>query len=865
MPQNPALSIVKVLAGNADEDGSGTVSVGDTLSYTLTGTNTGDITLNGVIVSDSLTGASQTCASVPMLGTCVLSTTHVVTQAEADAGEVVNTGSVVADQVPTPVTDTETVPVPQAPALTIVKSASPSDAASFLPGTEITYSFVVTNSGNVSIANPQVVEGTFTGNGPALAVDCPVTPVLLPQAQMTCTAIYTVLQEDVDESGIDNTATASGIDPNGDEVVSPEDDAPIPVDAAPALTIDKSSSGGPFTQAGQVVTYSFLVTNAGNVTVADIAVADDAGSFTGSGTPSPVACDATTLLPGATTICTATYELTQADVDQGSVANTATAEGTAGGDPLESPSDTETISIAPAPALTIVKTGTPDDPTEAGQEITYSFLVTNTGNVTLTDVAVAELEFTGNGVPPVVSCPADELDSLAPGDDVTCTATYTLIQADVDAGGVTNTADATGSTPIGLPVSAPPSEFPITIVAAPAWTLLKTVSPTTATQAGDELTYSFLITNTGNVTLTEIGVNDEEFTGTGTLSGIDCPVTSLAPDEDVTCTATYVLTQADVDAGGVTNTATASSTPPNAPPGKSPESTAAVTVDEAPGLTVVKGASPETVTAAGQVVTYSFIVSNTGNVTIHDVVVAEGEFTGTGTLSAIDCPVDTVAPGDDLICSATYEATQADIDAGEPIVNTATASGVTPLESPIASAESEPATVEVEGVEALHLDITVDNPVVSGPGQTVNYTFTVTNTGSVTLSDVGITGVNFTGSGGVPTIVCPPGDVAPGESVVCTATYITTEADAAAGRIDLTASPTATGPDGEPVLGAEDEVEVTLPSTEPPTTTPPATSSSTGLAHSGVEGSATATIALLLLAIGTAFLVLRRTRPARRH
>ncbi|MDR6906037.1 putative membrane protein [Agromyces sp. 3263] len=865
VPQHPSLSIVKVLVGNADEDGSGTVSVGDSLSYTLTGTNTGDITLTGVVVSDDLTGDSQTCASVLLLGTCVLSTTHVVTQAEADAGEVVNTGSAVADQVPTPVTDVETVPVPQAPALTLVKSASPSDAASFVPGTEITYSFVVTNSGNVTVENPQVVEVEFTGNGPALAVDCPVTPVLLPQAQMTCTATYTVLQEDVDASGIDNTATASGIDPNGDEVVSPEDSAPIPVDAAPALTIDKSSSGGPFTQAGQVVTYSFLVTNTGNVTVADIAVADDAGPFTGSGTLSPVACDATTLLPGATTTCTATYELTQADVDHGSVANTANAQGTAAGDPLESPSDTEIVSIAPAPALTIAKTGEPDDPTEAGQQITYSFVVTNTGNVTLTDVAVAELEFTGNGVPPAVTCPADEVDSLAPGDDVTCTATYTLIQADVDAGGVTNTADATGSTPIGLPVSAPPSEFPITIVASPAWTLLKTVSPTAATRAGDQLTYSFLITNTGNVTLTEIGVNDEEFTGTGTISGIDCPETSLAPAEDVTCTATYVLTQADVDAGGVTNTATASSTPPNAPPGTSPESSAAVTVDEAPALEVVKGASPVTVTAAGQVVTYSFVLTNTGNVTLHDVVIAEGEFTGTGTISAIDCPADPVAPGDDLICSATYVATQADLDAGDAIVNTATASGITPLEVPVTSVESEPATVEVEGVEALQLDITVDTPVVSGPGQTVNYTFTVTNTGTVTLSDVGITGVNFTGSGGVPTIVCPTGDVAPGERVVCTATYLTTEADAAAGRIDLTASATATGPDGEPVQGNQDEVEVALPGTEPPAAIPPAASASTGLAHSGVEGSATAAIALLLVALGAAFLVLRRIRPARRR
>ena len=67
------------------------------------------------------------------------------------------------------------------------------------------------------------------------------------------------------------------------------------------------------------------------------------------------------------------------------------------------------------------------------------------------------------------------------------------------------------------------------------------------------ITYSYRVTNTGNVTLTSVGVTDP-MPG---LSAINCNgVTSLAPGASVTCTATYTTTQADVDAGSITNTGT---------------------------------------------------------------------------------------------------------------------------------------------------------------------------------------------------------------------------------------------------------------------------------------------------------------------
>jgi hypothetical protein len=89
---------------------------------------------------------------------------------------------------------------------------------------------------------------------------------------------------------------------------------------------------------------------------------------------------------------------------------------------------------------------------------------------------------------------------LAPGASQTFTYDYTITQADVDAGQVFNTATATG-TFNGVDYTDTDSET-ITAVLGPEISLSKTALPLTYNAAGDLITYTFLVTNTGNTTLT---------------------------------------------------------------------------------------------------------------------------------------------------------------------------------------------------------------------------------------------------------------------------------------------------------------------------------------------------------------------------
>ncbi|HEY5730169.1 MAG TPA: sortase, partial [Anaerolineales bacterium] len=106
--------------------------------------------------------------------------------------------------------------------------------------------------------------------------------------------------------------------------------------------------------------------------------------------------------PGASAACTATnnvYTLTQADINAGSRANTATATGTPPSGPNVSDPDTQTTTLTASPSLNVVKevsasaSGPWNDTNitvTIGDTVYYRVRVENTGNITLTGLTVSD-------------------------------------------------------------------------------------------------------------------------------------------------------------------------------------------------------------------------------------------------------------------------------------------------------------------------------------------------------------------------------------------------------------------------------------------------------------------------------------------
>ncbi len=186
-------------------------------------------------------------------------------------------------------------------------------------------------------------------------------------------ATHHITLADIDAGHYANTATVTGNPPSG-TIPAATGTADVPAIQRPELTLVKSADREEYTAPGEIINYTLTVTNTGNVTITGITVSDPIVTVTCPGAPY-------TLIPGASTTCTAQYTVTAADILAGSIVNTATATGSSPTTaPVNTISNTVTVVLhnlppeisCPAPILTSTSDTSCDILISGGLTATYS-------------------------------------------------------------------------------------------------------------------------------------------------------------------------------------------------------------------------------------------------------------------------------------------------------------------------------------------------------------------------------------------------------------------------------------------------------------------------------------------------------------
>ncbi len=335
-----------------------------------------------------------------------------------------------------------------------------------------------------------------------------------------------------------------------------------------------------------------------------------------------------------------------------------------------------------------------------------------------------------------------------------------LAQVQYALAAITNTVTATGSYG-GNPVVSNPATVDVDVEnLAPALSVDKRATTPTYVNTGDVVTYDIDVTNTGNATITAITVSDPD------ADALVCPgggtvIPTLAPAQTVTCTATMIVIPADVVAGFITNTASASGTDPGANPVGPAQDTETVFRTAADVVTVKSLASANPTPSEGDTVTFRIDVTNNGpepatGVELTDLLPAGLTYVG-DTGGGLYIPgtgvwtVGAIAVG--ATVSLEISATVDPGTAGTTIINNVAVTGLDQNDTnPVGDDLTESITISSADL------VTVKTLLTGGillDGDTVQFQIIVTNNGPDDATNISLTDVlpaGLTASGAVATV-----------------------------------------------------------------------------------------------------------------
>ena len=399
------------------------------------------------------------------------------------------------------------------------------------------------------------------------------------------------------------------------------------------FSIEKYANGqeadtppGPIVATGDVVQWTYVITNLQDATLFDITVTDDQGVV--------VTCPATTLAGAQSMTCTGS-----GIAAPGQYVNVGTVTATPVGGEESAESDAAySFGQAPAGPLDLEKftngadADFPPGPTIfIGDPVEWTYVVTNLSAGTITGVAVTDDQAV------VVTCPAT---SLAPGASMTCTGSGLAI-----AGQYANVGTAIALSSGGEALADTDASHYLGVRALADIQKLTNgedadAAPGPAVPQGSAIAWTYVVTNLSRGALYDVAVGDSDPTVT-----VSCPLESLEPEASMTCTASGVAI-----AGQYANTSTLTASTEEGQDVLDSDAShyfgiAVITLEK-----LTNGAEADTppgpVLVEGAPVSWSYVVTNTGAETLTAIAVTDDRGV------TVTCPGTELAPGASMTCTA---------------------------------------------------------------------------------------------------------------------------------------------------------------------------------------------------------------------
>ena len=814
-------------------------------------------------ISDAGAGNGTTTGTLVVGETVFYSAVYTLDQTAIESGRVNNcltaqanvfsTGALVTDSIDSCVEND----IPHVTDLNTTKVASVLDNnnnGATDVGDTIVYDIFIENQGNVTISNLDFTENITNANGGALTLSSGPTfvsstdtstaqGVLNVSETERYRATFVITAAAANTGEVRNTLIVQADSPGQTNNVNDTSDDPSTAAADDATvvetTITKSievtkqanvlDDGDNELGAGDVIQYTITVVNTGQITLHTIRFIDQLSNGLGVNlsydAPGIVNND-DPLAPGASRVYTANYTIQASDTDTGQINNRVyvyarsdpnafsdvndwsddgiDTDGNTTDDVTETPLDITTgIDLFKTAVLADDGDGLPS----AGDVITYTITVRNTGNVALENIVLSDVQKRGayntgsvlaldSGPTLTSSTNGSNASLILAGGELTYTATYTVVLADVNNGLITNQAsvtadDVTSENNQVSKISDNNNDFDGNTVNDPTEVKLtfdgkidasKTVDITradpTKIQVGDVAVYTIVVTNTGNVRLTNISLADQLSGIAGVSLDYDAPgiqfvsSTSGSPagtldvGEAATYTATFTVTQEAVDQTGVENTVDVSGRDPantlvqddsddgDDDDGNQFNDPTIFEIEQNPSIEVVKDFAHvdndgDGDISSGDRINYIITIENTGNNTLgvagapnNELVIDDTVSTFAGTYtptlvgpsyssSSLGSPYGLIKPGEITTFTAYVVINQSIINAGG-LINTASATVLDPSNTPATDVSDDN-----DDQDGNLVDDPTENPIAANPSLNIEKTFTVSDTNGNGVNDIG--------------------------------------------------------------------------------------------------------------------------------